>query len=426
MNPDEIWLAEPTAEAKTLAANYAAITLPWTFNRMMRNTSSRGQRDRALNIVKGVVAQLTLYNVLIDHGIKCELEQKSYRDDDTFDFRIDFDGTFYRADLKTVNVYNDHLGNDREPLSRELNVHNCRYFGRDWRHFFPMLVPHSQINQDKDLYIFGIAISDDFRQTIDSEREQSFIAAFPFGKHLGFLAQRYLCNAREEHQKGIRIRCRYVPQSMLAPSVITLKIHGEWDGKRREEELELPQNSSIESTIFSSVNCFQLIGNIYANFDGRIEVVVSENALDVLVRDYRRRDLNVPPAEPLVLTPEDFCDLILPDDYIIYFLGWIWKLEFLEAFRKYPAWIWPDDSEDPYANQRWTKVTRDDRKRLAAIGFEEYITRDGVTAGFLKGIPFGGACCYYYPNVYRGGLKETNLYVLPCDLYPLEDLGNRP
>ena len=36
----------------------------------------------------------------------------------------------------------------------------------------------------------------------------------------------------------------------------------------------------------------------------------------------------------------------------------------------------------------------------------------------------GGACCYVYPNIgANGGVKETNLYVLPQDLRTIASLA---
>jgi hypothetical protein len=57
----DIWVLTPNANDLKAGAYYAAVSLPWTFNRMMLNTSSAGQRHRALNIAKGVVAKNCCY-----------------------------------------------------------------------------------------------------------------------------------------------------------------------------------------------------------------------------------------------------------------------------------------------------------------------------------------------------------------------------
>ncbi len=40
-----------------------------------------------------------------------------------------------------------------------------------------------------------------------------------------------------------------------------------------------------------------------------------------------------------------------------------------------------------------------------------------------SGGPGGNACCYVFPNVRGGGIRETNLYVLPQDLTIMDELG---
>jgi len=79
-------------EDRDVGARYASRTLPWTFNRMSKNTSARGQIERGLNIAKGIVAQEVLRRYLGERGIKVELQRKSHRDEDLFDFKILSDG----------------------------------------------------------------------------------------------------------------------------------------------------------------------------------------------------------------------------------------------------------------------------------------------------------------------------------------------
>ena len=43
-DPDDIWVLKPTEKDLLAGAKYAAITLPWTFNRMMMNTGSSGSK----------------------------------------------------------------------------------------------------------------------------------------------------------------------------------------------------------------------------------------------------------------------------------------------------------------------------------------------------------------------------------------------
>ena len=98
---------EPTESDLQVAASYAAITLPWTFNRMMKNTGSKGQRDRGLNIAKGILAQEMLRRTLQDLGIEASTQRKSHRDNDLFDFQVELDGTRLKLDIKSMNYYNN-------------------------------------------------------------------------------------------------------------------------------------------------------------------------------------------------------------------------------------------------------------------------------------------------------------------------------
>jgi hypothetical protein len=128
----------------------------------------------------------------------------------------------------------------------------------------------------------------------------------------------------------------------------------------------------------------------------------------------------------MTLEPGDFCNLRLPDDYTVHFLGWTTKDEFRENCRKYRSYVWPDDDKDPERNTPWSQISDDDRKKLSRIEFEDAIQegKHRIDAGFLKGIPMrGGACTYVFPNQHGGGLRETNLYNLPQDLHPISELG---
>jgi hypothetical protein len=99
----DIWVLRPTKEDLLAGAKYASLTLPWTFNRMMMNTGSAGQRSRGLNIAKGIVAQEILGRALAGRGIKSKVQRKSYRNDDLFDFQIAFNGSLTKIDVKTNN-----------------------------------------------------------------------------------------------------------------------------------------------------------------------------------------------------------------------------------------------------------------------------------------------------------------------------------
>src|ERR1700677_2414763 len=115
----DVWTLHPLEQDLLEGARYASISLPWTFNRMMMNTGSKGQQSRALNIAKGIVGQEMLKRALGEQGIKAQTQRKSHRSDDLFDFHVTMGGELTRLDLKTNNYFTNYAALGRQPLSRE-------------------------------------------------------------------------------------------------------------------------------------------------------------------------------------------------------------------------------------------------------------------------------------------------------------------
>src|SRR5262249_29171410 len=135
-----------------------------------------------------------------------------------------------KLDLKTINYYTNYEPLGRQPFSAELLLKHSGYAGADWRTFFPMLVAHTQIGQDKESYCFAIASSIDLRKDIGTKRTAYALTAFPYGEHLPFLSSKKLCLLREVINKGFFLELLYESNSLLSPE-ITLSIIGEWAGK---------------------------------------------------------------------------------------------------------------------------------------------------------------------------------------------------
>jgi len=423
----EIWILRPEVIDLKTAADYAAITLPWTFNRMSLNTSSRGQQQRGLNIAKGIVAQEMVHRHLNSKNIDAEFQIKSYRKDDLFDFQIRGPHGIKKMDIKSVVHYKDYdvpLG--REVFKPDLIIQNSAYTGPDWRRFFPMLIPHTQINQGKEIYCFSIADSIDFRHETSNGREHYSLTAYPYGEHLQFFSSRKLCLAREASNTGIFLNIAYLCEEMFAAPNIHLKILGEWNGESKMENVEIPLNGSVTNFgPYSCVSAFQILPEEFLEFSGRFYVSLSQNQLIEKVYNSSMQNINIEPEHPLSFTRSDFCNLMLPEEYILYVIGWIPKEEFLQNCRKYHGWIWPNDKIDKFKNQPWSQITDDDVTKLTRAGFSDCIQRDPsqINAGWMKTSGRGGsAACYYFPNMFGGGIRETNLYILPQDLYTMDDL----
>lgn len=422
---EDIWVL--TAEPRDLetGAHYAAVSLPWTFNRMMYNTSSKSQKQRALNVAKGIVGQEILKRELQRIGIQAETQRKSHRDEDLFDLNVDIQGQLTRLDLKTVNYYTDYDSYGRRQFTTDHLLNYASYAGPNWRTFFPMLVPHTQIDQNKEAYCFAIASSIDIRENISKDRNAYALTAFPYGTHQAFLSSKKLCSARESQDLGFYVDLYYNDVGLFDSS-ITISILGEWATDFIKIDIELKPGVTECLGPFSCISSFQIEKKQYDKFNGQIHISVAENELNTSILNSSKRDINIPPSDPLVIGTGDFCNLILPNNYTLYVIGWINKDDFLKACRQYTAWIWPKDSVDKYQNQPWSEISEDDIKKLKkadlADAYQSHPPR--INAGWLKTTGRGtGACCYVFPNVPRaGGVRETNLYVLPKDLHTMASI----
>lgn len=421
----DIWVLTPTATDLEAGARYAAISLPWTFNRMMLNTSSDGQQRRALNIAKGIVGQEMLKHEMERVGVRARTQRKNYRDEDFFDFETDILGVPTKLDLKSINYYTDYEPIGREPFSLDFFMKHIGYAGADWRTFFPMLVPHTQIEQSKEAYGFAIATSLDLREDIETKRSNFALTAFPYGEHLEFLSSPRLCRQREDSYEGFHIQLLHRVNSLL-PSQVTVKVIGEWAGKLREISIKLSPEAIKQCGPFSCISSFQVDKESYDQYNGQVEISIKKNKFKVPVYNSSRRNINKPLRRSFVIKRSDFCNLYLPEDYTLYVIGWIRKEKFLKACRQYTGWIWPQDSVDRFKNQPWDQLTERDRNMLERKGFKDCMPQKGdpLQAGWLKTTGHGGgACCYVFPNVWgSGGVKETNLYVLPKDLCGMDSL----
>lgn len=421
----DIWELAPSIEDFRQGAIYAALTLPWTFNRMMLNSSSWGQQSRALNIAKGIAGQEVLKRELNRVGVPARAQRKSHRDDDLFDLESEIEGRPTKIDLKSIHYFTDYDSLGREPFSTDLLIKNMAYSGPDWRLFFPMLVPHTQIAQDKEVYCFAIASSVDPRQDVFAGREEHALTAFPYGKHLEFLSSKKLCLRREETSNGFAIELLYRHDSLF-DTELNIAVIGEWAGKPCLHDLRVRSGRPTEVGPFSCVTSFQIDHGSYLRLDGSVKVSVVSNDFTAPVLNSSKRNINSYPEECFQITKNDFCNLRLPTDYRLYVIGWIYKNEFIEACRQYSGWVWPNDKDNRFKNQAWRQITERDRSTLTTRGFGDVLNDDTdiLSAGWLKTTGHGGgACCYVFPNLGSGGgVKETNLYVLAKDLYTMDSL----
>ena len=419
MKKSEIISLKPTDKQKSLGSDYALKTLPWTFNRMMSNTSTTGQNSRAMNIAKGVVAQSLFKSVLTELGVNAEEEKKSHRDSDLFDLRFNINDNETKFDFKSFNIYTDYVLKGREPFSIDFLIKNQSYPGPNWTQFFPMLVPHTQIGQDKDAYIFALGASKDFRKWNPANTQKNnVLATFPFGENLPFYMSPKLCIERENAKKGFFVKVT-IDVNMLANPKGKFYLTGEYNGKTVNYEFL----TNSKSQVLGPFACLSSIWTKDSNSILGLETLtikLDKNEMKSPVFSATRKNLNVEPGV-MEFRQKDFCNLILPDDYEMHILGWIGKEEYIERCLSYSAWIWPKDSEDKFSNQPWTTFSDGDKTTMAKMLGEGVDPKKGL--GIMKTTGRGGgAACYFYPNIHGGGIKETNFYVLLDDLKPIRKL----
>jgi len=393
---------------------------------MSKDTKAKNQCERALNIAKGLVAQEVLRRELERRGIRVELQRKSHRDEDLFDFRIKNDGRVIQCDVKSIAYYNNYPDIGRPPFSKQLIIDNRAYPGPDWRRFFPMLIAHTQIHQKKDAYVFIISESGDFRKTVLGGRTRFFIAAFPYGDSLPFYSSKRLCEAREHAKKGFHVRLEYQATGLFAKDKLEVDLLYEWAAESKQERVTLnPGTQSKPIGPISVFNCISLDRSEYDRMSGTLIMWPAKNDFSRPVLNASMVNVNEPPSEALVYTQSDFCNLYLPDDYKLHCIGWIPKEDYLEACKQYSAWVWPIDSVDRYLNSPWSQISERDNKLLGRLGVADRVTKKPtrINFGLMKTSGFGqGACCYVFPNVYGTGVRETNLFVLPQDLRTMNSL----
>jgi len=306
-----------------------------------------------------------------------------------------------------------------------LIVDNRAYDGPDWRRFFPMMVTHTQIGQPKEIYCFAMASSDDPRRVVDAEN-LSHAWAFPYGPYLAFFSGKRLLQHREEQSLGFYASVTYRPANLLSAPSVMLTIIGEWAGRMAVKTIRLPTNRTQKVGPFSVIDSFRMVAENYrALADSLVEVSCQRNDFHDYVPTATGRDANSVPTDPMTLRQKDFCNLLLPEPYKLFVIGWITKRDFLAKCRQYRAWVWPRDSVNRFENQPWSP-TIDDLALFHRLGFADRIVKKPLElrAGWLKTSGRGnGACCYVFPNLFgRAGVNETNLYVLPQDLLPMDTL----
>lgn len=443
--PEQIWESQVSGNEQEDAIEYASISLPWTFDRMhYGGKTQKSTNDRMVHIAEGVLAQSVLKRELANRGKKCAMDWTGYRESDIFDFKVD-DKVY---DVKTMVIYSEYGKSwQRKDFSPSLLIQNYDYPGPEWRRFFPVMVPMTQLMPDKmkDSYVFGIAETKlDLRRRAPEEGDNGFWCAAPYGKAQTYFQDKKLIESREKFGKGFILKVKWERnQKVLSQEKESISIVpiGEWDGKRQSavEIIVKPGDESKSTVEFSALGCIRLDHPSKLNPLDRIIITAESDFRDNITKitnpQENINDLNF----EWILNSESFVNLKVPKDYKIYWIGHIPFSEFAMKFIKYPAYFIPTVKK-PEVNStgRLTDKIREklrslEKRREKAINegkhipwpsFADLISGSKIKAGILisanraHGAPLGAACYYYPPYA----LVESAIYVLPRDLYVMDSI----
>jgi hypothetical protein len=444
--PEDIWPSVKVQKSDIQEAiDYATISLPWTFDRLRYGpkTLQKGINKRLLHILTGVLNQTILERVLTNKGYKCSADWTKYRESDVFDFTIN--GKTY--DVKTVTIYTQYNDSwQRKKFSTKLLIANKNYGGPEWRHFFPMMVPMSQltIEKMKDSYIFGMAETyEDLMKRKPKTSDQGFWCAAPYGQARDFFHTTGLIREREKVAKGFKIRASWrCKQTSLFGDKrkATLILFGEWDGDRQTESLELIEGKTVLSqNVFSSLSCVRFDHPAILNDYDEILITVKNSFTDFFAKT-TNPSINLNDSQfEWVLRQSSFVNLQVPVDYEVYWIGYISFPEYAKLFTSYESYFIPygnnmNVNQLGRVNARAREgLESKDRRRQKAIvqgikvPWPEFLSlidkKNHIKAGLMLAANRGGkpigAACYFYPPY---ALLESAIYILPGDLYPMDSL----
>jgi len=430
------------------AINYATISLPWTFDRMGYGPrTQKAVNARLMHILMGVLNQTILERILTKKGYKCKKDWTNYRESDIFDFII----SDKKYDVKTIHIYSKYNDSaQREKFSKELLIENKNYPGPEWRHFFPLMIPLTQlsISKLKDSYIFGIAeTNEDLRKREPQKNDNGFWCAVPFKFAYIFFHSTIVIKQREKVRNGFQLNVKWISkQNHLFPDNVknlVLTIFGEWDGKKQTENIIIKRNEFSKSKkTYSSLSCIKLEHPAYLYDDDDLVITVDNHYNEFIAKTTNPLiNLNSSDFE-WHLNEISFVNLQVPDDYVIYWLGYIPYQEFAESFQKYNAYFIPHPKDYDrntigiITPKLRSKLAGIDRRRLKAIDegidipWPEFLSlinkRNEIEVGMMvvamRGPqPLGGACYFYPPYA----ILESAIYVLTSDLFIMDSLPKK-
>lgn len=383
IDEDDIWKG----------VHYAKKSLPWTFNRM----GVQGNWTwyyRMMKIVVGVAVQETLIRELQQREIEIEKDWTNYRTEDVFDLNS-IDGR--KIDVKSFNLYSDYSVEHRPNFCPDYLIQNRSYPGPEWSRFFPCLVPRDQAGKN-DIYVFAIVESPNYTSKAGriGGRDNHFLITSPPAAWGNFLNHKKIIQAREDSKKGLDLEFELKNYSNLFNSPLTFYLGLQYGGEFNEIDMEINTGDRISVEDISGLSYIRIHEEDFNSFTGQLVVRFTNHLDEPVFTGTNMTNLNVAPESEWVVNQTTFGDLFLPSPHKLYMLGWTSTGEFSRIRRKYPAYAHP---------------LRNKQENQLADSQE-------------RGVMLTRSCCYIYPNVFNGGLRNKNYYVLPRDLNIMDELPN--
>lgn|SRR5487761_296571 len=442
----DIWKLEKTDSDWNDAIGYATVSLPWTFDRMQYGVSQDSVNKRLWHILIGVLNQNILERELSRRGHTCEVDWSNYRKSDIFDFKLE--GEIY--DVKTGIIYSNYGEKlKREPFSSSLLIKNRSYSGPIWRDFFPLMVAMTQLdfNREKKAYIYGLSLVENDPAIVKPYfGDGGFWCASPCEAAHPFYHSRILIRERESQTKGFSVILKWdKKQSALfddLPGQASIKVtlYGEWASEKREIPIVLaPREEITVEQELSSLSCIRIEEPSALVGDDKLVVSARNNLQQpVAPPSDPSKNLNDPTKSKWSISRLDLINLRVPDNYSVFWLGYILIGEFAKKFLTYPSYFNPKKDNDRNEPGRLTpklrvKLETLENRRTKALGDSKKVHWPNLTT-LIKGNEIAGGvmisarvaggqilggACYYYPP-YR--LYESAFYVLPQDLNTMSSL----
>ena len=381
-DPAEIWRIPLKDEDVRTGIEYGSISLAYTFDRM--SAQSRPSL-RVFRIAVGVAVQSAFERIILErYKTRFIRDTTDYKEEDYWDIASK---SGKKLDLKSFHVFTDYENVKRPRLTKSLILGSSS--GRDWRTFFPMLIPRDQFDSEeqKDCYVFAILEAPSSKPFPSYVGVAKYLVAIPFSLDRDENARYQIIHRRryavERVQEGrtFSLGITRVGQTRLLPNGGAVTVgYGNVRGEAVQKDFRIQVG---RSKTIQGLTGFHFL---------RIHDSPSDRDDSCILR-VTFHDVDEEGDIVWNVSPSSFRDVWI-NNGVVYFIGWISREEFAAARQKRKAYGPRED---------WQGNTDH---------------RDPSARGLLSRKAF----CYFYPPTFHGGLQSHNYYCLPRDLHTMRSL----